>query len=335
MTFTSVGDLALSMQLRRDNARLNSTLQRLASELSSGRISDIRMSLSGDFGPLASLERDQQTLEAYRISGQEAALFAGVAQTSLETIQQSIDDLMPALILTRTSSQPTQIATIGSDAAQKFEAAVSALNKDVAGRSIFAGNATDGPALVPGSTILNDLEAAVAGAGTAAAVDAIVTAWFQPGGGYDSTSYLGSATPQRPFRLSEGENAAFDMTALDGEMRDVLKGFALSALLDRGVLGGFEDERRALAIRSGDALLAARDGLVDMRARVGTVQAAVERAVTRNAAGLSANEMARAELLRADPFQTATELQSVQAQLEALYTTTARLSGLSLTNYLR
>jgi flagellar hook-associated protein 3 FlgL len=45
--------------------------------------------------------------------------------------------------------------------------------------------------------------------------------------------------------------------------------------------------------------------------------------------------MARSDIVSVDPFEVATELQNLQVQLETIYTITARLSGLSLTKYLR
>jgi flagellar hook-associated protein 3 FlgL len=74
---------------------------------------------------------------------------------------------------------------------------------------------------------------------------------------------------------------------------------------------------------------------VGLRAVVGDAEAAIERARIRNEAELSAAELARARILEADPFRAATDLQSVQNQLESLYTVTSRLSRLSLTSFLR
>jgi flagellar hook-associated protein 3 FlgL len=40
-------------------------------------------------------------------------------------------------------------------------------------------------------------------------------------------------------------------------------------------------------------------------------------------------------MYQADPYQAATELELAQTQLEAVYTLTARLSRLSLSDYLK
>ena len=58
-------------------------------------------------------------------------------------------------------------------------------------------------------------------------------------------------------------------------------------------------------------------------------------ASARNGAETSALEIARTDILAIDPYRTATELQSTETRLETLYTLTARLSRLSLSEYLR
>jgi flagellar hook-associated protein 3 FlgL len=335
MSFTTIGDLSQSFQLRRDNARLKEDMQRLTTELSTGRTADLREATRGDLRPLASLERSVSLLATFRTSNAEAALFAEVAQAALADVEAGAGTLSATALLARTSAVPVQIDAVGREAAQQFEAAVARLNVQAAGRTVFAGLATDGPALRPGAEILDALETAVAGATTAADVASALDAWFAPGGDYETLAYTGSAQPLRPLRVAAGESVDLSVTALDPAIRDTLRGMAMAALLDRGVLAGDVAERAALAGVSGEALVSARDGLVNLRAVVGDSEAAIERARVRNEAELSAADLARAALVEADPFRAAAELQAVQGQLETLYAMTARLSRLSLTSFLR
>jgi flagellar hook-associated protein 3 FlgL len=335
MSFTTIGDLSQSFQLRRDNARLKEEMQRLTTELSTGRTADLRGTTRGDFRPLAALERSVALLGAFRTSNAEAALFAEVAQGALADVEAGAGSLSATALIARTSAVPAQIDAVGREATQQFEAAVARLNVQAAGRTVFAGLATDGPALRPGAEILDALETAVAGATTAADVASALDAWFAPGGAYETFAFTGNPEPLRAFRVSGSESVDFAVTALAPEVRGTLRGMAMAALLDRGILSGSVAERAALAGASGEALIAARDGLVGLRAVVGDAEAAIERARVRNEAELSAAELARAALVEADPFRAAADLQAVQGQLEALYAVTARLSQLSLTSFLR
>jgi flagellar hook-associated protein 3 FlgL len=335
VSFTTIGDLSQSFQLRRDNARLKADLQRLTGELSTGRVPDLRAATGGDLRPLAALERSVTLLSAFQISGAEAALFAEVAQDSLARIEDAAGTLSGAAFLARTSGVPSQIDAVGREAAQQFEAAVARLNVQAAGRSVFAGLATDGPALRPGAEILDALQLAVTGAATVADVVTALDTWFGPGGDVETVAYVGNLEPLRPIRVADGESVDLSVTALHPALRDTLRAMALGALLDRGALAGNTVERAALAGASGEALLAAKDRLVALRAGVGDAEARIDRARGRTAAERAAAEMARAAIVEADPFRAAAELQAVQGQLETLYAITARLSRLSLTEYLR
>jgi flagellar hook-associated protein 3 FlgL len=334
MSFTTIGDLSQSFQLRRDNARLKGDLQRLTAELASGRTTDLRTTTRGDLRPLGALERSVTLLSSFRTSNAEAALFAEIAQSALADVEARAGTLSATALLARSSAVPAQIDALGREGTQAFEAAVSRLNVQAAGRTVFAGVATDGPALRPAPDILDALQIATAGATTAADVITTLDAWFGTGGAFETAAYSGSTDTLRPFRVSPAESVDVPVTALAPELRDTLKGLALSALLDRGVLAGNVAERAALAGASGEALIAARDGLVNVRAVVGDAEAAIERARVRNGTELAAAELARATIVESDPFRAATDLQAVQGQLESLYAVTARLSRLSLTGAL-
>jgi len=86
---------------------------------------------------------------------------------------------------------------------------------------------------------------------------------------------------------------------------------------------------------AGEALIAGAGNLVQLRASVGSAEARVEEASARLSARETALEIARNDMSAADPYETASNLQEVQLQLETHYTLTARLSRLSLTEYLR
>ena len=67
---------------------------------------------------------------------------------------------------------------------------------------------------------------------------------------------------------------------------------------------------------------------------LGVLEAEVERITVAQNAEISALTLARNEIANADPFETASALQAVQLQLETHYQMTARLSQLSLVNFI-
>jgi len=138
-----------------------------------------------------------------------------------------------------------------------------------------------------------------------------------------------------PFRVSPEDSLALDVTAQNSALREALSATAKAALLDRGVLSGDIAEQRKLIRKSGVNLFEAEASVVALRGDIGMVEARIDTAKVRNGAETASLEMARSALIGADPFQTATQLQAVQTQLETFYTLTARLSQLNLTGYLR
>ncbi len=335
MSFTTLGDLAQSFQLRREIARLNEGLMRYSGELSTGEKSDLIGEVRGDFRALAGLERSLTSLDAYEVSVKEASLAAEVGQDILGRIASDASSLSSSLLLVQESTDAQLTGSAAADARQKFAAAVTGLNTNVAGRTLFAGQAFDRPALDDPETILADLMTAVGPATTAADVFTAVDAFFAPGGTYETVSYLGSATPADAVSLGDGSSADPFLGATTPEVVDVLKNLATAALIDLGVLNTAPAERAVLARSTGERLLTAEASLVSVRADLGVSQERIETARTRIASERESYEIARSEIRAADPLQAATQLQQLEGQLQSLYFITGRLSDLSLTNYLR
>jgi flagellar hook-associated protein 3 FlgL len=335
MTMVSIGDLAQSLALRQESLRLQSDLVRLSTELATGRKSDVTSAVAGDFGALGSIEASLSRLGAYTLSGREAAMTTSAVQSVLETVQTNLSGLAGPLLITLDGGAEAAVDAAVADAEERFGSVIAALNTQIADRSIFAGSAVDGSALANAGIMLDALSAATTGETTATGVEAAVRAWFSPGGGFDSIGYLGAGQPSGPARLAEDETVTQPVTAADPALREALAAMAMAALVDRGVLSGAASERAGLAQRAGEALLNAEAQVVGLRAEVGAREAQIDRTLVRNEASRASLELARTELLAADPFETATRLQEVEAQLEALFTVTARLSRLSLTEFLR
>jgi flagellar hook-associated protein 3 FlgL len=202
-----------------------------------------------------------------------------------------------------------------------------ALNAQVAGGSLFAGTATDGPALAPAATMLADLRAALAGATTAGDVQTVLDAWFDPLGGFDTSGYQGNGgTIERP--LDAGESVSLGVRADDPALRGLLKAAATAALAP--TLGLPAGDAQLLLGGARDALLSLTEPLTHIQASLGIAEGRAEEAQARHAARATAFGIQRAEMAEIDPFETATTLEATRAQLETQYALTQRLQSLSL-----
>lgn len=336
MAFQTIGDLSRGLALRSRNAEIKARLDRLSAELASGRTADPRARVGGDFRPLAAIERSLSLLDSYDLATGEAAFAAETMQTALGALFDSAQTLAPKLMSAGSLGGAQMLDTTGAEARDALGHAVSALNTRAAGRALFAGADTDAAALADADTILAAIGAEVAGLTGAADVMAALDAWFDtPGGGFDSLAYQGADAPPAALRLAEGQSVTLAITAADPPLRATLKGLVAAALLaDDTVLGGDVAARGALAESAGETLLGAEGQLTALRGDLGTAQARIEEIGTENAATRAAMELARTDLLAADPYETATGIEAAQTQLETLYAITARLSRLSLADYL-
>lgn len=334
MSMISLGDLAQSFMLRRQNTDLKSDLQRLSTELTSGNAADTGRQVGGDYAPLAGIDASLSRLQGYKSTTSEAALLSGAMQTVLSTVEGMTSTLGPQLLSASSGTTATQINAIAGEARQKLETAMALYNTDLAGRAVFAGVATDGAATISADALLSTLETEIIGATSGADVATRVTNWFNSPTGYGATGYLGGA-PLAPVAVAPGDAADLGFTAADPGIRDTLKGLAMAALLDRGALAGNAFERANLARHAGESLISSATARTDMAARLGTVEAQIEAASVRNSAETASLQIARNGITAVDPYETASRLEATRQQLETLYTLTARISRLSLVDYLR
>lgn len=337
MSFLSIGDLAQSFQTRRQATQLKTQLSRLDAELTSGRIADPAAKLRGDYSALMGIERGLSLLEAFKTTTDEAALHSAGMQNRIDALLDDGTRTAEQLAAVSDGAGAGLLDSVTTMAHDSFQAAVSALNGQVGGRSIFAGTAADAPALALAQDILDQLMADTALATDPGSLQAAVTDWFlSPGGGFDQHAYLGQGSGQTPLRIGTEAEVSIPGSAASYEMRAHLAGLALGALVDMGAPAGASDSERAETLRRASSQIAeARPGLVAMGARIGAVEARIAQVATRNSAEAVSLEFARQNLIAADPYEAAIKLEETRARLETFFAVTARLSRLSLTEFLR
>lgn len=335
MSFVSIGDLSSGYRLQYHNAALRRQADKLALELASGRRTDIAAANRGDMAGLSAVSRALEVIGTYQTVLQETDTRATVVQDALGLIQGMAQTSGPEFHVSATSGSNPSVSTSGDNALANLSAVIGATNFQVAGQFLFSGQAVDTAPLADANAILDRLETLTGGATTAADVSAIVSDFFNiSGGGFDTDIYQGSDTATGPTRISDSEVADLTVSAASPEIRGALEGFAKAALISRGVLAGDVSEQAKLLGFAGQTLSRAAAGLVDTQARIGSVQQRIDTVRAQNAAGHTAAQIMMNDLTTADPYVTATNLQAVEGQLEALYIATSRLAQLSLTRYL-
>ncbi|MBV2359348.1 flagellar biosynthesis protein FlgL [Thalassococcus sp. CAU 1522] len=332
----SIGDMARALVLRTNQVRLRQDMDRLATEVATGEATDKPARLAGDTTPLLALDRSLARLETFRINTAEAKLVSGAMQIAMEQIQSRSEQVAQSLLGADLTPSPALLQTLSGDAADALEQAMGELNRSVAGRFLFSGAATDGPALQDTDTMLADLRTALTGLTTLPDIETALDAWFDgPTGGFQTSTYVGSTAGSGPMRLGETESAQIDIRADDAAFRALLKPLAAAALAADPTLGLSVELQSSLLSKAGRDVLFAQEAVVELRAGLGSLEARIEETATRNAAERTAASIARNELISTDPYETATRYEEVRSQLESLYAITARSSRLSLAEFLR
>lgn len=333
MNSVSYGDLAHSFLLRRQTVSAKTELQLLNTEVVTGQARDITAQVRGDLQPLAAIDSRVSRLEGYATLARETALTAETMQAALNTISTVSSDLSGVLISSNTTTIAPWVTAAGSTARANLNTVVSALNTRIGDQSVFAGKATASPAVTDSETLLTAVQTAVAGVTSAADVQAAVSAWFDDPAGYEATIYQGGA-PREPLNVADGEQAQLTITALDPAIKETLKGLTMAALLDKGILANAPQARLDLAKMAGLHLLQSNTDRAYLTGRLGGVQAQIDSAASRNSAEATSLKIVRNEITTVDPYEAATKLQDMQSQLEKIYTLTARMTRLSLMDYL-
>ncbi|AKS47784.1 flagellar hook-associated protein 3 FlgL [Octadecabacter temperatus] len=336
MAISMVGDLRQHLLTTRHNTSLKTQLNTLVQELTSGETADLTSHLGGDQTTLSGLDRQLQMLGQFAQSNTETGQFLIMMQTALSGIDSQRETASNALLSINLSSTASQIGNAADVARNGFNAAVQSMNQRSGDRAMFGGNDLESNPLADSETMMTALQSAVAGLTSASDIDAAVDAWFDiPGGGFESNGYQGDTIGYISRPAGAEQTVEIGVRADDQAIRDTLKALAKGALAGDIALNLEKEVRQSLQEQAGVDLLTQASELIGLQASIGYAEQQIEQSTVQISAQTSSFSIARNELVAADPFETATQLQSVQLQLETHYTLTARLSRLSLTEYLR
>lgn len=331
-------DLSRMLMLQRNSGSTRSALDRASQEMSTGLKASKYAATGGNLTRLYTLDRmlERVTAHAHNIDLIDTKL--DFMQLGLQKAGASSGTIAVDL-LSATSRRDLQSARHhAEDSRRAFIELVETLNASVAGEALFAGTATDGPAVAPAEEILAQINNLVTGL-SAADATVEVRNYFNGIGtpNFATDGYRGAAGDLAPVEIGDGNRIEVALRATDVALTETLRGHALAALVTKdGAFSNADDtDRLALLDAAGETLLSARDGLLDLTARIGSAQAAVESARVQRTAERETYDLARTKILAADPYETATMFEAMRTQLENVFTVTARISALRFANFMR
>jgi len=283
-----------------------------------------------------SIDKKLGNIEVFQKTIALAEARSSTAQNSLDVLENALTTIGVDVLAAIERDDMQTAKTYANQSRATLSSVVGTLNTDVGGQSIFAGAGFDTPALAPGDVIMTDIAAIVASApDSTTALNDIRTYFDDPAGGFATSIYLGSTVDAPELSISEGLDVNPLIRADSQPLRDTLRILAVSAVIAEGGFSGDVAAQKAMLTDVANDSVEVRDEVIYLRQDIGHAQSIIAETSDGNTTEKSMLQITRNNLLQADPYETATKLTELQTQLESLYLLTARLSGLSLANYLR
>ncbi|MGB0851657.1 MAG: flagellin [Pikeienuella sp.] len=333
MTITGLPDLLTAGRLSRGVSDVNRELARVAEELTSGLQTNLMEASGGDPSRLYAIERDLMLNQSHRTVIDLAQGRAAVSQTALGQVQAAADTVGASLAAAVGVGDIRSADLLGADAQNAFETAVAALNARFGDRTVFSGAAASSAALADADVILSEIATRASGASDAASLVAAVDDYFTDPQGFATTGYFGADLDAPEAEIYEGERLSYAVRADDEAIVATLAALALGTMAAQSDLG--DDARLTVYREVSNRGIVASEEVVNLRAELGSAEERLEEADARNESARLFLLKAQSTLLARDPFEAATEFSALETQLQTMFSVTARLSSLSMTNFLR
>lgn len=314
-------------------ADIKSRAEQARTEVVTGRIADLKTELGAAVGDAQLLEKAINDIAAMQKSTQRALGRAGAAQIAIARAVEGVETIGANLLSAVGQNDQSSINIAANQAELQLESAMAAFNSRYEGRSLFSGDAATQPAFADAETLLTDIRAIFTGAADMTQLETDLDAYFNdPAGGFATNIYVGGAGDAARAEIADGELVNYSARADEQPVRDLLRN--LSMIVVAAEQTTFPGRNEALTAAGGGMIQAAND-VIGIRSRVGAAEERIAAAAEGLSAEATALGVAYNERASRDPYEAASLLQALEAQLEASYVMTSRISQLSLTNYFR
>ena len=330
MRVTGSPDLVAFATLSRTVSQVRDQLARAAREAVTGEREDLARVLGARAGELSLVDKALGDLTAgeARLSLAQGRLRQTGA--ALDAIRLSVENLGERALTDTVLGGGVGTAETAQTARSRLDGVLATLNTTHAGRSLFAGDEVDGPAVGSTDQVLAAARDALTDATTAAEADVALDAFFAAGGGFDTFVYLGGEGEAAEAALGDGSSVRFDIKADAGAPRAVIEGLVRLALLHE-----VPGEDTAWVETAASRLETGVQGLIGLQSQAGLAANRVEGRVAAAAAERLVFTATREALAGRDAYEAASEVQRLEVQLEAAYTLTARIGRLTFSDYMR
>ena len=301
-----------------------------------GRFDDVTRELNGNVSGLMQVEKSLVDLQDYSEAVALSEARASVTQSALEQARNIGQSLADTTDLLTTNGTTRDFEGVSATAREELGSVVSSLNAQFAGRPLFSGDdGSAGRAVADVATIQTlGVPFLEAQPDATTAYANLVSEFVNPGGTFDTSIYLGGDGNAPQTEVGPGERVDYAVKATEDPLRSIMANVvALGAAFD--MTNGIPDnQRRLIAELASEGLRSDVSNIIGLQSRVGSAEERIANVKARNAASEASLTIAFNNLAGVDQVESTLELTELERQLETAFATTARMSNLSLVNFL-
>ncbi len=336
MQLTNYPDLLGYSRQTRATAQLRERLQTTATEAVTGLKSDLTKATNGEVGRAhllgKALNDVDQGLQINTLSKTRVTLMTN----ALSGADTAINGLGPRGSVAVAIGNDITLKALSNEASGTLESVMSALSTSQGPRNLFSGSKTDAPTYADPKILLEDVKDILSNASSVDDANTKLDRYFNdPDGTFETKIYTGSQNNAAPLQIGNNKSVNLDLKGNNQDIKDTLRGLAVMANAFEFTGTGREDDFDAMYSAGAASVSSGTTGLTNQQAKLGLLSATLNQAESRFNVERTSLTNAYTEMFGRDQFEATTELKTLQVQLEASYTLTARLSDLTLTNYLR
>lgn len=343
---------------RQSVQRATVDLQRAGQEAATGRKADVFSDLGPHAANLIKLHGQEANTQTYITSNEVLGTKLSAMLTSVDAARTQLQQVVENVVINATRPQNgAEVLQLQANAA--LEALISTFNLSFNGNHLFSGlesgkppftewqkeNATTGRSP-------KDVTTAIFGSGPTDAASALTIIdqmdlafasndAADPSNNFEETFYAGSSefgtggapAKQVSARINFGQDLVYGVSGNEKAFRDAYKGLAMLAVTDVSKMD--EESYSVWMEKVVENLTNAQEGMLDVSARIGFNQQIVDKSQKQliDVSLVQRTQISNYESV--DPYEAVTRMNNLETQLQASYQVTARLSSLSILNFLR
>ena len=329
-------DLLSFTRRNRTTTDIKARLDIAAQEAVTGRKADLTEATNGRVGNAHLLNKALNDIE-------QSTRINSLSSTRIDLISQGISGARAALdgidtkaIIALNTTNSPGIDTIADEAEANLRSVFTALNVKHGTRSLFSGDAPDQAPYAGADALLDDIRNIVTTAGSPADIETALNTYFDdPAGGFQTNIYTGGAGQSSPLHIGNGQTINLDVRGDNDTIKDVLRGLAVLATASNAGYAADSAEFADIFNSGITAIATGTTKLITLEANLGIHAETLNKADERNQFEALSLTAAYQAITGRDQFEAVAELTQLEVQLEGSYVITARLSDLTLTNFLR